>query len=317
MDLLTNAVQSIRAGVQDYQEGSHARLLTAVRSIHAGIILLYKESLRRLSPSDSNEVLIKGKILPSRDDTGKVVFVGQGRKTVDVQQIRERFHALGITTDWARFERITNLRNDIEHYYTRADKKALESVISDAFVIVRNFTTAELNEDPRALLEDDTWQVMLEISDVHEAERKECEDRLRKLDWGSEALQDGVLQLTCGSCGSTLLRPSGNEVRYSESMTLECRICGEVIEADAYVGSAIAQSLGTDRYRRQKDGEDDPYTSCPVCGVEAYVVDEQQCAHCGESVEHNCERCGVEIPTSELHCSPLCGYCEYMLSKDD
>jgi hypothetical protein len=61
MDLLTNAIESIRAGVEDYQDGSHGRLLAAVRSIHAGILLLYKEALRRASPAGSNEVFIKAK----------------------------------------------------------------------------------------------------------------------------------------------------------------------------------------------------------------------------------------------------------------
>jgi hypothetical protein len=40
MDLLVNAIESIRVGVEDYQEGSHGRLLAAVRSIHGGILLL-------------------------------------------------------------------------------------------------------------------------------------------------------------------------------------------------------------------------------------------------------------------------------------
>jgi hypothetical protein len=97
MDLLTNAIESIRAGVEDYEESSHGRLLAAVRSIHAGILLLYKEALRRTSPAGSNEALLKATIVPRRSVTGAVEFVGDGRKTVDVQQIRERFNALGLS----------------------------------------------------------------------------------------------------------------------------------------------------------------------------------------------------------------------------
>ena len=51
-----------------------------------------------------------------------------------------------------------NLRNDIEHYYTKANKKALEGVISNAFVVARNFIATELKEDPLKLLGDETWQ---------------------------------------------------------------------------------------------------------------------------------------------------------------
>lgn len=317
MDLLTNAIQSIQAGVEDYAHGSEARLLNSVRSIHAGILLLYKEALRRLSPAASNEILLKAKISPSRDTNGNVVFVGVGKKTVDVQQIKERFSELNISTDWARFDRITDVRNEIEHYYTKADKKALESVISDAFVIIRNFATSELHEDPLELLGDQTWETMLKISDVYQAERAECEQSLGKVNWKSEALKDGVFDLTCPACSGSLLRPDGDYPAYTESMALQCRICGEISEADDFVPRAISAALESDSYEAFKDGEDEPYTSCPTCQLDTYVMEEERCAHCGESVEHKCGRCGIDIPASELHCTPFCGYCEHMMSKDD
>lgn len=90
MDLLTNAVQSIQLGVEDYGAGTPPRLLSAVRNIHAGILLLYKEALRRRSPEGSKDVLIKAKIVPSHDKDGQLVFLGAGKKTVDTRQIRER-----------------------------------------------------------------------------------------------------------------------------------------------------------------------------------------------------------------------------------
>ncbi len=115
MALLDNAIKSIQVGVEDYQNGAEDRLLASVRNIHAGILLLYKEALLRLSPTNSNEVLIKAKIVPTLDGVGNLIFVGSGGKTVDVQQIEERFEQLKITTDWVRFKRITKIRNDIEH----------------------------------------------------------------------------------------------------------------------------------------------------------------------------------------------------------
>lgn len=303
--------------MEDYQEGSQARLLAAVRNIHAGILLLYKEALRRLSPNNSNEVLVKAKVSPTRDPNGNIIFVGVGKKTVDVQQIKDRFTELKITTDWPRFDRITVVRNDVEHYYTKADKRALESVISDAFVIIRNFMTAELKEDPLALLGDATWEALLKIFEVYEAERNECEEILSKVDWKSEALKKGVFDLTCPSCSASLLRPEGDYTDYSESMGLQCRVCGEVSSASDFVPRAIASALEGDSYESVKDGGDEPYTLCPVCNLETYIMVEHQCAHCGESVEQTCDRCGNEIPASELHSAPLCGYCEYMMSKDD
>ena len=114
MDLLTNASESIQVGVADYGLGSRPRVLSAVRNIHAGILLLYKEALRRKSPPGSNDSLIKAKIEPEPDGSGGVKFVGVGTKTVDSKQIRERFETLGISTDWPRFRKIAGARNDIE-----------------------------------------------------------------------------------------------------------------------------------------------------------------------------------------------------------
>ena len=86
----------MQVGVEDYRTGTRPRLLSAVRNIHARILLLYKEALRRESPPGSNDVLIMAKISPSRDANDKLTFVGNGKKTVDTRQIRERFDALGI-----------------------------------------------------------------------------------------------------------------------------------------------------------------------------------------------------------------------------
>jgi ribosomal protein L37E len=317
MNLLTNAIESIRVGVEDYEDGSHGRLLAAVRSIHAGILLLYKEALRRLSPPGGTEALMKAKIVPTQDAQGNVQFVGDGRKTVDVQQIRERFDALGIVTDWTRFDRITNVRNDIEHYYTKANKKALESLVSDAFVVIRNFITTELEEDPLELLGDETWQAMLKVSEVYEAERAECKKSLDAVDWGSSALSDGVLDLVCPSCSGSLLRPEGDYKRYRDDMVLQCRACGKSSDAQDFVPRAIENALGEENYLAYKDGGEIPYTDCPECGAKAYVMDEQRCALCGEAAEHTCARCGGEIPAEELLSSPFCGWCAHMMAKDD
>jgi len=40
MNLLANAIVSIRVGVEDYEKGIHGRLPASVRSIHAGILFL-------------------------------------------------------------------------------------------------------------------------------------------------------------------------------------------------------------------------------------------------------------------------------------
>jgi hypothetical protein len=64
VNLLENAIHSTRLYLQDYSAESDDRLLSAVRNLHAGILLLYKEKLHSLSPAGNEEALLKQKIVP-------------------------------------------------------------------------------------------------------------------------------------------------------------------------------------------------------------------------------------------------------------
>lgn len=314
MNLLNNAIDSIRLGVEDYRTGGRARYLAAVRNLHAGILLLYKEALRRLSPPGSSDVLMMAKMVPKLDANGTVTFVGTGKATVDVRQIQERFEQLGVTTDWDRFKVINDTRNDIEHRYTTAPKKVLEGVIANTFVLVRDFITTQLKDDPRDLLGDEMWRTMLEVSDVYAAERAECKQLLEAVDWKSDALAEGVLKMSCAECGSQLLRPETPSTSHDD-VQLQCRACGGVSDGEAFIPQAIEAALGDEAYWSVKDGGETPYVECPECMEEAYVIREERCALCGYKAEHVCERCQSNIPPEELSLSPLCGYCVHMKSR--
>lgn len=317
MDLLENAVKSIELGVDDYRTGTHARLLSAVRNIHAGILLLYKEALRRLSPSGSNDVLMREKMVPKRDTDGNILFEGDGKKTAGVWQIQQRFAALKIATDWERFGRINKIRNDVEHFYPQLDKKAFESVIADSFVLVRNFVATELEDDPQALLNDETWRTMLEITEVHDAEKAECLRLLESCDWQSETLRQAVLDLECANYGADLLRPDQGHAAFSYDTELRCRSCGETEDAESFVPRAIDKGLSWKMYLSVMNGDRVPYASCPECSQDTYVASEWRCALCGHKAALLCARCSVEIPIDELESAPLCGWCEHMVAKDD
>jgi DNA-directed RNA polymerase subunit M/transcription elongation factor TFIIS len=316
MDLLTNAVESIQLGVEDYRIGTRPRLLSAVRNIHAGILLLYKEALLRRSPLESNEALVKAKLAPIVDKGGKVIFVGVGKRTVDTEQIRERFKTLMITTDWSLLEQIASVRNDIEHYFPRLEQEAIAGVVASAFLIIRKFAADELGEEPRELLGEATWDSMLQVAEVYQAERKECDDALGQIEWESEALEDGIKKLSCSECGSGLLKPVDGCSTYSD-VSLECRVCGSTRERDLFIPEALAKALDREAYIVMTEGGEEPCVECPHCGNETYVYAEGRCALCGESAATVCERCGNTIPACEITSSDLCSWCDHMMSKDD
>lgn len=307
MSLLKNAIESIQVGVEDFEEGSRERITSAVRNIHAGILLLYKEALRRLSSQNSNDVLIKNKIVPTLENE-QLKFIGVGNKTVNVSQIKNRFKRLGIRTDWKKFEFISKIRNDIEHYYTEDDHKIIQQLIAKSFTIISTFIETELKENPFDLLGFRTWTTMLEVSEVYEKQRRKCLKKVDEINWVSTTLEDGVREITCVMCDSDLLMPTMVTSELQE-VELECRTCGVKEKASGFIPRSVQTALGFESYKSYVDGLDYPYGTCPECGLESYVMEERRCAFCGEEANEFCNICGEKILPSEMMCSPLCGYC--------
>ena len=133
MSIIQNAVDSIAIGLEDYLSTDKRRIVSSARNIFAGIILLFKHKLCELSPSDADEVLIKQQVLPKIDTIGAVRWIGKGKKTVDIQNIKERFKSLGIVVNWKRLDEIKQYRNDIEHYFSKLNTQSVQKLISDSF----------------------------------------------------------------------------------------------------------------------------------------------------------------------------------------
>jgi hypothetical protein len=63
--IFDNAITSIRLALEDLSSATEARLLSAVRSLHAGILLLYRSKLSALSLPGSEDALIKKRVVPT------------------------------------------------------------------------------------------------------------------------------------------------------------------------------------------------------------------------------------------------------------
>jgi hypothetical protein len=152
MSLLTNAKSSIIMGLEDYSSSRSDRIISCTRNLFAGILLLFKHKLNILSPSNSKEALVKEKVIPKIGSNGQVKWVGNGKKTVNVPQIRKRFDSLGISVNWERVDNIRRFRNNVEHYYTGLSKDAMRDLISNSFLIIRDFVSQHLDLDPKIFL---------------------------------------------------------------------------------------------------------------------------------------------------------------------
>jgi hypothetical protein len=309
--LLQNAISSLRIGLTDYQSTEDGRLQSAVRNLYAGLLLLFKEKLRILSPQGSNEALVKATIKPTMGSDGSVRFEGDGRKTADLQQIMDRFQSLNIGVEWERVKKIRRTRNEVEHYFTKDSHEIVRLALSDTFIVIRDFITKHLSDDPRTLLGHSAWQQMLSVSEVVERERAECRKKITSVTWSTKNLQSAIQELRCNSCGSDLLEP---EIETYEP-DLKCRSCGATEAFENYAERSIQERWGALDHLRVKDGGDPVIIFCPSCGKDTYLVDENECALCGEIMSTTCAYCDNEIPVWELDADRICDYCRHKLEK--
>lgn len=311
--IFNNAITSISIGVEDFQQNSDARNLSAIRNIFSGILLLYKEKLRRLSPTGSDEVLIKARIAVKLDENKELTFVGEGKKTVDVIEIKKRFKSLGISTDWDRLEEIQKVRNNLEHYQLDGNVNILVELINNCFTIIRNFLIGELDTDPLSVFDNDIWEVFLRNEEVLEQERNivMASYENSKLDPKIKCFFDSI---DCMHCGSALVEIT--EESDINDVIGHCRTCGKDNYGPTLLERAIRISTGAADYRSVKHGGGTLFDVCPECGNRTFCNEEEICYVCEYKIEYKeCERCGCSLALDEQHFNGLCSYCNHMLEK--
>ena len=316
MSILKNAIDSIVIGLEDYESPDARRIISATRNIFAGILLLFKHKLCELSPEGSDEALIKQKILPEFGANGSINWIGVGKKTVDVQNIQDRFESLGIEVDWKRLEKINKYRNDIEHYYSSLTSESVQQLISDSFIIIRDFISEHLNQDPVELLGEDAWNTLVEVNEVYEKEKSDCVERLNTLTYYAEEIREAFIEHNCNKCGSELISPLSTEEDASD-VNFQCRSCHEEFTYEELVNLAVPAYFKDAIYTSHKDGGNTPLIACPSCIEDVYIYSEAVCAACGYSAEHSCQRCSARIPPEEISEDSVCGWCAHMMAKED
>ena len=308
MSILQNAIDSISIGLEDFElaQNDKRRLISSTRNIFAGILLLFKYKLSNLSPKNSDEVLIKQKIIPKVDDS-KLIWVGKGKKTVDVQGIKNRFESLDIKVNWKKFDKINDYRNNIEHYYSNQSEESVATLISDSFILIQDFIIKYLDKDPKKLLGKKAWEKLVSINEVHKKDKEFCIKKLEKQDWETDYLFEAIINFNCNNCGSDLLTIKSED----NPNTFICRSCEEEYTLEEISEDALSQLYNS----YNKDGGEPELITCPYCLKETYLYYEQQCGFCGEEASHICVRCGQDILADEISDDNLCGYCKYQYEK--
>jgi len=315
MSILKNAIDSIQVGIEDYESTDDRRSVSAVRNISAGILLLYKEKLCQLSPDDNKELLIKQNIRPIQNNNGDICFEGKGRKTVDVQSIKERFNSLNVGVDWGRFDEINKLRNDLEHYFTAESPDAVREVVAKSFLLIRDFLHDYLGLDPQETLGEDAWTTLLEVSEVYYAEEKACKESIEAIDWKYNSVEESLVNLRCAQCHSSLIQAPYPEDVYP-TINLKCKSCSEEFCFDDVVEQCINDSLAGEAIIAGMEGGESPYDTCPECDKGTFIYSENCCVACDYEMQYtNCYRCEASLGMDDQYNEGLCSYCQHLWEK--
>lgn len=322
--LLDNAIQSIRVGVEDYEARDPARALSAIRNLHAGLLLLAKQVLVQAVPDADEDELIGAEYKPMPDGSGGVTYEKRSVRTIDFAGIEERFKDFGIPVDQSALKRLSRLRNDVEHRYSEEAPDAVRQTVAGAFPLAVQWFR-RVGIDPVEKL-GEAWTTMLEVRGVYEQELRTCRETFDGVKWRHEAV--GREPRECPKCRSELLEQVEPENREQESADSTCRSCGARVSAERLVENTVAAHYSAAEYLDYKHGGDGIVFDCPDCGLHTYVVDSEPeggasefvgCVACGSRVEGRCARCQEDLTPGDLGANHAgyCAYCEHMLLKDD
>jgi hypothetical protein len=314
-DLFNNAIQSIQLGIEDYESNAPKRSPSAVRNFYAGVLLLAKEVLVQAAPNANPKDVIGAQYKPVPDGNGGIDFTA-GNRTIDFNEIGERFAAFNLKIDKAALKDLNKIRNDMEHLYSQATRDTVREAISKAFPVVVDLFR-QMDEEPREHL-GSSWAVMLAAKDLYDRELKQCKATFDDVEWKSQALSEAARP--CPHCGSHLVYRVNQTNSESGFADAQCRQCGEKIDAITLMETALEAHFESESYHAAKEGSESPLGMCPECATNTYVIwdEENQCVNCFISLE-DCDRCGEPLTPNNVSddSSSLCGYCSNAMAKDD
>lgn len=315
--LLENAKLSICLGIEDFFDKRNGRKLSAIRNLYAGVLLLLKEKLRELSPDDSHEVLLKQKITIKPIAGGGLSYIGKGKKTVNYDGIVERFKELNIIVDFSRIEKIREIRNNLEHYYTVIDNQIVSDVFNKAVIVINPFLKKELGHNPKDFFGEDYFNKIIEIANMNSEDRKKYCEQIEAVEYIEEELKEILTgDFCCPNCRvEKLFIVEGTEI---EDLKFKCLACGNEFALKDKIDDILEDHYWVENYIRCKDaGEDSINQTCPECLKQSYNVEIDKCIFCGYERRYRiCILCGNSLGVDEQDLGGLCSYCKNLMEKE-
>ena len=314
--LYKNARDAIDMGITDYSSNSPSRAASGVRNFYSGTLLLAKYVLAERAPDVGVMSVIGKNFEPVPTGDGDVEFVQLGHRTIDFEEIGRRFKKFGIDIDQKALHDLNRIRTNLEHFYTDEDPDAIREVMAKAFpVVISLFHLA--GKVPRDEL-GANWDKLIKIQEIYEKELARCRESFAGVEWLSDTLAN--TPYNCPSCHSDLVIQDDPEWSKSHDAKLRCLSCREWLDPQEAMERALELYFEYESYIAATDGGEAPVGTCPECGLETYVMTEDDfgCANCGTVLEE-CARChtGLDPWNVDYDNHSLCSYCANLMSKDD
>ncbi|MGO8212097.1 hypothetical protein ACC782_34765 [Rhizobium ruizarguesonis] len=310
--ILANAIASIEVGIEDFRDGSDRRLVSSVRNVYAGLLLLAKTVLWRESPNSDGSMIF----ITKKQKDGSFVRTG---KTIDVRGIQEGFDFVGLAPDWGPLNAIQGYRNDIEHLYSSADPNVVKEQLGRTLPLIQTLLGEYLEIDPQTKFSPECWQTLLETKEFFDHVQAACLATFDNIEWESEEVTFPKTDMRCPDCGSHLIGQQDAGQRNPQHMHLICRNCGEEPDTEDILEAALGESTETASYMAIKEGGRAPIDTCPECTRETFIVDIAKCVLCDFEIEAECAICGEPLDVTDY--SPeypsYCAYHAHVVSKDD
>lgn len=317
-DLLTNALNSIQLGIEDYQSNDLRRPVSAVRNFYAGVLLLGKQCLLNEAPDADPMEVLGSRFAPKPDGKGGVVHEPEGHQTIDLGQLRRRFQDFGLRWPNGDVNSLQRVRNDLEHFHSPAPHQALRQAIADCFPLVEGFF-ALLEVDPCEAL-GSAWEIMLSEERFFSEQKLTCDATWKQLPWSENI--DKLKKIACPKCGSSLIYQEDSLNGDPAMIQGKCKACGARFGEEETITLLLEAQYGDDDYVAMTDGGDPIVGDCPECGSHTYVHDPEGpslCFWCDFTISGDCWRCNAQLTpqNTSVNDSSMCDYCYWMTNKDD
>lgn len=236
---------------------------------------------------------------------------------MNAEQIKDRLKKLGIKIDLSNLQRLSDARNEIEHYLSQENKDIMGVAIVRAFPIIRNIID-ELQYEPVELLGSQCWNSILADVKFYQTELSRCKTSFANIQWESNTLcrAHNQSEFSCTECGSPLLRQKNPQNDNAEEIKFICSHCGKEPERKKVIEAATAEVFAGEAYIAMTDGGEEPINDCPECGNCSYVMEENCCTVCGFSMKpQTCLVCAEPLTLDENGLD-LCSYHAHVAGKE-